>query len=186
MKLVKLNLGCGLSYKKDWINVDFNREVKADIYCDLTKKLPFKTNSVDEVLMDNVLEHIKEDKYFKFIDELYRICKNGATIKFYVPHFTGLAAFKHPAHYMYFGIGSFGPMKIGTPQAGERYNKARFEVKERLMLLHHSSHNFAWANAPARILDNFFNLGGENMKLIWEKINLFGFEEIYYELKVVK
>lgn len=40
-KKVKINLGCGNEYKKGWINVDFNKEVKADICADLSKRLPF-------------------------------------------------------------------------------------------------------------------------------------------------
>ena len=54
----KLNLGCGDDHKKGWINCDIRKEVNPDVVVDLTKKLRFKDNSIDEVLMKHVLEHI--------------------------------------------------------------------------------------------------------------------------------
>lgn len=188
---IKLNLGCGKDYKDGWINVDFNKEVKADIYADLTKKLPFKNNEVDEVLMDNTLEHIKREKFLNFMDEIHRICKPRALIKIYVPHFTSTTAFKHPTHYNFFGLCTFGFMEAGERKginfSGERYNKARFNIlKEQLLFLHHNSQNFGFMNKFVLPLNWFFNLGGLKGKLFWEKFQIFGFEEIYYELEVAK
>ncbi len=189
--MIKLHLGCGRDYKEGWINVDFNKDVKADIYCDISKKLPFKNNYVDEVLMDNVLEHVKRDRLLLFIDDLYRVCKNGAKIRIYVPHFTATAAFKHLTHYNFFGVTSFGIMeaknKSGINVSGERYNKSKFNIlQERLMILSRISDNFGFLNKFASIFDWFFNLGGLRWKLFWEKFNIFGFEEIYYKLEFVK
>ena len=191
LKMVKkLNLGCGRDYCEGWINADFNKEVKADMYLDLTQPLPFKDNEIDEILLDNVLEHIQRDRFLEFVDELWRITKPKGLINIYVPHFTGLTAFKHPTHYTYFGICTFGFMeateKPGINFSGERYNKARFNIKERLMVLHHSSQNFGFMNKAVLPLDWFFNAGGHVWKMFWEKFNLFGFEEIRYELEVIK
>lgn len=63
---IKINLGCGKDYREGWINVDFNKEVKADIYADFTSKLPLKNNYADLVLLDNILEHIPQNKFFFF------------------------------------------------------------------------------------------------------------------------
>ena len=109
MKIKKLNLGCGLDYKKsnekvEWVNLDFNKNVKADVYHDLNKKLPFKDNEFNYIIIDNVLEHV--DNLFLVIDEMWRISKPNATIEVFTPHFTGIYAFKHPAHKQYFGIGT--------------------------------------------------------------------------------
>ena len=184
---MRLNLGCGTKYKKGWVNVDFNKEVKADVYCDLTKKVPFEDNSIDRILLDNTLEHVKKDRLFWVLDELWRICKNGAIIKINVPHYTSVIAFKHLAHYNYFGVGSF---EIYNPEGswkGERYGKARFRlISEKLGVLYYNSRYFGWANKLVKPFDWFFNLGGIRWKQFWEKFNLFGFEEIEYKLMVIK
>lgn len=74
----KLNIGCGNDYKKGWINLDFNKNVKADVYCNLEKKLPFEDNSFDEVYSRCVLEHMKNP--FNLILEMKRVCKKGGKI----------------------------------------------------------------------------------------------------------
>ena len=49
---------------------------------------PFEQDSVDEILLKHVLEHIGQDPnlFNNIIKELYRICKNGAIIDIRVPH----------------------------------------------------------------------------------------------------
>jgi len=180
----KLNLGCGKEYREGWVNVDFNKEVGADIYSDFTKKLPFKDNYADSVLMDNVLEHIRQDKFFFFIEELYRICKNKSKIMIYVPHYSGMYASKHLAHYKYFGIGTFDILKPESCFNGESYTKARFNLeKEKLLFFHHNFVNFKFlSKIPINWL---FNLNRVWQQLM-ERFNFLGFDEIYYELEVVK
>ena len=184
MKKIKINMGCGRDYKLGWINVDFNKEVKADIYADLTKRLPFKDNFADLILLDNVLEHIPADKFFFFMDELYRISKPGALIQIYVPHFSGIYALKHPAHYRYFGIGSFDIMRPEKPFNYERYTKARFKIKEeKLLFFHHNLIKFKFlSKIPINWIFNFTR----TWQLLMERFQIFGFDEIYYELEVYK
>ncbi len=55
---MKLHLGCGLVKKKGYINCDISGKVNPDKVIDLEKKLPFKDNSVDEILANHVFEHI--------------------------------------------------------------------------------------------------------------------------------
>lgn len=73
--MMKLNLGCGPDYKKGYVNVDSNKNIKADIYCDLNKKIPVKNNSVDEVYCKNMFEHIPNP--LNFLLEIKRILKKG-------------------------------------------------------------------------------------------------------------
>ena len=182
--MIRINLGCGNDYKKGWVNVDFNKEVKADVYVDFTKKLPFKENYADLVLLDNVLEHIEPEKYFFFLEELHRICKKGAIIHIYVPHYSGMYAFKHPTHYKYFGIGSFDTMRPEKCFSGERYTSVRFILKrEKLLFFHHNLINFPLVSKLP--INWLFNFGRVWQQLI-EKFQIFGFDEIYYELVVVK
>lgn len=100
-KTKKLNLGCGKDFKKDYINCDIRKDVKPDVVLDLTKKLPFKENSIDKVYMKHVLEHIPN--YDFLIKELYRICKKGAIIHILVPFYTSQNMLPNPHHINYFG-----------------------------------------------------------------------------------
>ena len=86
-KIIKLNLGCGMNKKKGYINVD--KYGNPDKKVDLEKfPWPWKTNSVDEIILYHVLEHLgeKSKTYLKIIQELYRICKPNALIYINVPH----------------------------------------------------------------------------------------------------
>lgn len=86
---MKLNLGCGSKILKDFINVDKFKYCNPNIVHDLEKTpYPFDTDSVDEILLSHVLEHIgqKPDVFNNIIKEFYRICKNNSIIDIRVPH----------------------------------------------------------------------------------------------------
>ena len=60
---LKLHLGCGSNYLKDYINIDLPSSehsvmnVKVDATADITKDLNFPENSVDEIKLLHVFEH---------------------------------------------------------------------------------------------------------------------------------
>lgn len=86
---LKLNLGCGYKKRAGFINVDIDSGCKPDLVLDLENSpWPWETNSVDEVVLDHILEHLGETKaqYFHVIKELYRVCSTGASIQIRVPH----------------------------------------------------------------------------------------------------
>jgi predicted SAM-dependent methyltransferase len=85
--VLKLNLGCGEHHKDGYVNVD--KYGNPDVLHDLeTFPWPWEDNSVQEVQLNHVLEHLGESAvvYFRIIKELYRICKAGAKIYIAVPH----------------------------------------------------------------------------------------------------
>lgn len=183
----KLNIGCGMDYREGWTNLDFNKEVKADVYHDLEKfPYPFKDNEFDYILLDNSLEHVKN--LFKAIDEIWRIAKPNAIIEIYVPHFTGIYATKHLAHYHQFGIGSFSIYKrisgLDSGFNGERYGKARFDIiEERLLYFHHNPAEIKFlSKIPINFLFNF----SRKWQLMTEKFLPLKFDEVYFKLQVVK
>jgi ubiquinone/menaquinone biosynthesis C-methylase UbiE len=86
---MKLNLGCGSVILKDFVNVDKFDFYKPNIIHDLEVfPYPFQDNSVDEIILSHVLEHIGQipDVFNEIIKELYRICRNGSLINITVPH----------------------------------------------------------------------------------------------------
>tara|TARA_B100000282_G_C31612751_1_gene435532 strand:- start:242 stop:808 length:567 start_codon:yes stop_codon:yes gene_type:complete len=89
MEQIKLNLGCGSKILSGFVNVDKFDVYKPDIVHDLEKfPYPFEDNSVKEIQLSHVLEHIGQnpDIFNLIIKEFYRICSNGAILDIRVPH----------------------------------------------------------------------------------------------------
>jgi len=86
---LKLNLGCGYKHLDGWLNVDSVPECNPDLLIDL-EQVPWvwADNSVDEVKLIHVLEHLGESSktYLAIIKELYRVCAPDAVIDIHVPH----------------------------------------------------------------------------------------------------
>ena len=86
---MKLNLGSGSKILEGYTNVDKYDYYKPDVVHDLEIfPYPFKDNSVDEILLSHVLEHIGQspDIFLGIVKEFYRICRNNSIIKIIVPH----------------------------------------------------------------------------------------------------
>jgi len=72
-----------------WVNVDSVPDCNPDMVVDLEQfPWPWPDNSVEEILLSHVLEHLGEqrDVYLGIIKELYRVCCHGAKIQIMVPH----------------------------------------------------------------------------------------------------
>jgi len=84
---LRLNLGCGHRRREGFLNVDKFGE--PDQKVDLEQfPWPWPDSSVQEIVLQHVLEHLGQatDVYLKIIQEIYRVCRNGATIYIEVPH----------------------------------------------------------------------------------------------------
>jgi predicted SAM-dependent methyltransferase len=103
---VILDLGCGKKKRPGVIGVDHNSRTGPDIVHDLNSfPYPFETCSVDQVFLDNTLEHLNDA--IRVMEEVHRICKPGATVKVIVPYFRSLYAFIDPTHRHFFTVDSF-------------------------------------------------------------------------------
>ena len=72
---MKLNLGCGSKVLPGWTNLDKFSTYKPDIVHDLEVfPYPFENNSVEEIILSHVLEHIGQvpDVFNKIIKEIYK------------------------------------------------------------------------------------------------------------------
>jgi SAM-dependent methyltransferase len=93
----KLNLGCGLDIKKDWINLDSVEEEGVDLVWNLDKfPYPFKDNEFDVILMRGIIEHLTDPK--RTIEEIWRISRDKAVIFIDAPHFSNWQAWGDITH----------------------------------------------------------------------------------------
>lgn len=104
--MIKLDLGCGARKRPGFIGVDIRLLPGVDVVHDLRNfPYPYPDNSVDEILMDNVIEHFEEP--IRIMEEIYRITKNGSKICIFTPYFRSHYAFNDPTHRHFFGVSSF-------------------------------------------------------------------------------
>ena len=96
---MKLNLGCGNTRKEGWVGIDCVKTDATDIVRDLARGLPFADSTADEILADNVFEHIGPPADFIFVlNECYRVLKPGGTLTVIVPDGRSQGAWQDPTH----------------------------------------------------------------------------------------
>ncbi|NMB66797.1 class I SAM-dependent methyltransferase [Candidatus Woesearchaeota archaeon] len=102
----RLNFGCGNNIKRGWVNVDKQEGEGINKSFDFNKfPYPFKKDSFDYVLIDNVLEHL--EKPVEVIKELHRICKKNAIIEIIVPYYNTYYAYVDVTHLHFFNEDTF-------------------------------------------------------------------------------
>jgi len=129
MKKIIVNLGCGKTRIPGSTGVDV---VKIKNYVDIVHDLdvtpyPFKNNSIDEVHLYHVLEHLHEP--IKKVEEIHRILKPGGLLYLRVPHFSSVGAFMDITHVRPFSVYSFDCFAKDTYH--HFYTSVVFEVVER-------------------------------------------------------
>ncbi len=173
-KTIKLNIGAGKTRYKGYLNVDKIDWGHTDVVFNLENApLPFKDNSVSEVLAEHVLEHISN--YMQLMEELHRICKKGALIRINVPYYKYEGAFRDPTHVRFFSERSFDYFEDNFEYG--YYTKARFktikaELKTTSKTTTYSQPKTAMKFVPFR---RFFS------NFLWNC-----YTEIYFEIEVLK
>lgn len=124
---LKLNLGCGRKYLPDYVNCDVSPHVKADRCFDLNVfPYPFESEVADEILMDNVLEHL--DDIPGVMTELHRLLRPGGRLRVYVPYAKTDWALQDPTHKHFFTENSLNYFLEGDPY--NFYSGVRFTRRE--------------------------------------------------------
>ncbi len=86
-----LNLGCGSTFHKDWVNVDFIDHGGKVLAYDLRLGIPFADCSFDVVYHSHVLEHMPKAWGEFFIAECYRVLRPGGLLRVVVPDLENIA-----------------------------------------------------------------------------------------------
>ena len=120
----KLNLGCSNKVLDGFINVDLESHKGVDLIHDLNKyPLPFDEDSIEYILASHILEHLEDP--LKFMLELHRICKEGAVIDIYVPHFSSFTTYAELTHKRGLSYFTFGENWMNK----QLYKKFRVQKK---------------------------------------------------------
>ena len=133
---MKLNLGCGTDKKEGYVNVDISPEVKPDKIHDLNKELPFKNNSVNEILANHILEMIEDIP--KALRDFWRVCLGGAIIHIKVPHFSCSDTWtdlthKHGVGYFSLDYFSVDENPLKKYYSHEYGNRERFLIRKKIV-----------------------------------------------------
>lgn len=94
---MRINLGCGRKKLEGYLNIDSNKKAKPDLIWDISKGLPFKDNTVEEINASHILEHLG-DSFFTVMDEAYRVLKDGGRFNITVPFYKSESAWGNPYH----------------------------------------------------------------------------------------
>lgn len=81
VKLV--NLGSGSNLIVEMLNAD--RSPHADVFVDITERLPFPSGSLDGILCEEVIEHLDYLAAIGLRDEILRVLKPGGIIRISTP-----------------------------------------------------------------------------------------------------
>ncbi len=114
----KLNLGCGTHIKEGWVNLDISALPGVDVVHDIeTLPLPFADGEFDEILCQDVLEHVE---YIPVLKDLHRILAPGGKLTVRVPHFSSRHNYIDPTHKKRFSINTFDFFVRSTAQQEDR------------------------------------------------------------------
>jgi predicted SAM-dependent methyltransferase/tetratricopeptide (TPR) repeat protein len=83
-KAVKLNLGCGAVYRPGYVNIDLYDRSVADTFSDV-EDLPYESNSVDEIVADQLVEHFDLVHCRYLFGEWFRALRPRGTLRLETP-----------------------------------------------------------------------------------------------------
>lgn len=110
--LRKLNIGCGSNIREGWVNLDITNQPGVDVVHDIENlPLPFADDSFDEILCQDILEHVE---YLPVIKDIYRILAQDGAVHIRVPHFTSRNNYTDPTHKKSFSVSTFDYFAKGT------------------------------------------------------------------------
>lgn len=168
----KLDIACGQNKQEGFTGIDIAGD--ADIVHNLnTYPWPIRANSVSEVFCSHYVEHIPhgssvKDGWWLFFDEVFRICKPGALLKFVHPYAKSDRAFWDPTHTRYIHETTWYYLDAGWRKAQglDHYQtKVDFEVAlisgtglaDRFAAKHHEAQAYArehyWNVIPDLVVD---------------------------------
>ncbi len=161
-KLPYLNIGCGFTYHKDMVNVDFistGPEVKAH---NLLQGVPFDDNSFEAVYHSHVLEHFLKNDGEKLISECYRVLKANGICRIAIPDLEQIA--RNYITYLEAALKN-------EPGAKEKYEWTMLEMYDQVVRTKGGGEMVEYIKDASRNNDAFLlERNGNEVKLLIENI----------------
>ena len=85
-----LNLGCGLRFHPDWVNVDFVSSHPSVSQCDLRKGIPYPDKSFGWCITPTCWSISRNSDALGFLKECHRVVQPNGTIRVAVPDLEGI------------------------------------------------------------------------------------------------
>ena len=137
---MKLNIGCGCVWLPDWVNVDREGHAKICQWAtmagkpapvpgsaefmqyDLTLNWPWGSDSVEEILADNFLEHLTPIELTHLLREALRVLEPGGKITGRVPDFERVWGYlQNGSQWEWFPAATYGPYQEPAMNALHNY-----------------------------------------------------------------
>jgi SAM-dependent methyltransferase len=168
-----LNLGCGEKHIPGAVNVDCDAAAGPDVLHDLDQRpWPFPDDAFADVRANDVLEHL--DSVLSAMEEIHRVCRNGAIVRITVPHYSSPNAFADVTHRHLFSWFSFH--SFAQEPGYRRLTACRFRRVATQLIFHPSPLNRAIRRLANRFPDRY------ERRWAW----MFPAWFLYFELQVVK
>lgn len=104
---MKIDLGCGANKAEGYFGIDSRACPGVDLVCDCNERIPLDDNVADEIVANDFLEHVRNDKRVHIMDEIWRILKPDGIFRSSTPSTDGRGAFQDPTHTAFWNENSF-------------------------------------------------------------------------------
>lgn len=97
--MIKLDLGCGSRKKEGFLGVDQYPMENVDVVLDIgTAPWPWEDGSVEEIHASHFLEHLTAMQRVHFMNEAFRVLKDGGKATIITPHWASNRAYGDFTH----------------------------------------------------------------------------------------
>ncbi len=161
---VVFNLGCGMSAKEEYVNIDQEMVEGADIIQDLNdESWKFKNGIADKIIAYDIIEHM--NNVDGFMEECHRVLKPGGLMFVHVPYYNHHLAYTDPQHLHYFTPDTFNRYEGGQ---FAHMSHARFKIIKQTLV---ASSWFRWIHSQTLLRNVSYRIGNvvEAIELVMVK-----------------
>ena len=87
---VRLHAGSGGHMIEGWINIDIDADPTVNVAADLSRSLPFRSETVDFIHSEDFIEHIDAEPGLVFLQEAFRVLRPGGVMRIATPDLRAL------------------------------------------------------------------------------------------------